>query len=233
MALQIRRGVEADRTSFTPVQGEPLFVTDTNKLYIGDGSTAGGVEVGGGGGGFTSSTPSVKPPAGRYLSASQDCTSLSTVPALINRLWLLPFVAKRSWSVNSVGLYVTTASAGSLSRIGIYASDSDGYPTGSPLVSSSNFDCSTTGFKEDTSATLSMTAGTQYWLATHVNASSFQMRAINHNALPAMYNDPNATTPFVGFFIAGVNYSVPLPTMPTGTLVANNYYMPAVYLGVA
>jgi len=57
MALQIRRGVEADRTSFTPASGEPLFVIDTQKVYIGDGSTAGGVEVGGGGGGGGGFTP--------------------------------------------------------------------------------------------------------------------------------------------------------------------------------
>jgi hypothetical protein len=48
MSLQFRRGASADRTSITPVAGEPIFTTDTKKLYIGDGTTAGGVEVGGG-----------------------------------------------------------------------------------------------------------------------------------------------------------------------------------------
>lgn len=38
MALQIRRGLSAELTSgFTPVQGEPVYATDTKKLYIGDG----------------------------------------------------------------------------------------------------------------------------------------------------------------------------------------------------
>lgn len=54
MALQIRRGIEADRTSITPAEGEPLYTTDTKMLYIGDGSTAGGNSVGGGGGGTMS-----------------------------------------------------------------------------------------------------------------------------------------------------------------------------------
>lgn len=45
MPLQIRRGLEADRTSITPAAGEPLFTTDTKNLYIGDGTTAGGVLV--------------------------------------------------------------------------------------------------------------------------------------------------------------------------------------------
>jgi len=42
MALQIRRGLEADRSSITPIEGELLYVTDTGSVYIGDGSTAGG-----------------------------------------------------------------------------------------------------------------------------------------------------------------------------------------------
>lgn len=46
MALQIRRGLAADRTNFTPASGELIFTTDTKLVYIGDGSTAGGVSVG-------------------------------------------------------------------------------------------------------------------------------------------------------------------------------------------
>jgi len=50
MALQIRRGTDAQRLALSgvnlPVVGEPLFTTDTKKLFIGDGSTAGGVALG-------------------------------------------------------------------------------------------------------------------------------------------------------------------------------------------
>ena len=47
MALQIRRGLEADRSSITPIEGELLYVTDTKEVYIGDGTTAGGTLVSG------------------------------------------------------------------------------------------------------------------------------------------------------------------------------------------
>lgn len=49
MALQFRRGTAADVTSnsFAPAIGEPLFVTDEQKLYIGDGVTEKGINVGG------------------------------------------------------------------------------------------------------------------------------------------------------------------------------------------
>ena len=47
MALQFRRGTAANRTAnnFTPVIGEPIYETDTGKLFIGDGSTVGGVNI--------------------------------------------------------------------------------------------------------------------------------------------------------------------------------------------
>jgi hypothetical protein len=55
MALRFRRGSESDRTnpSFVPEDGEPVWIVDTKRLYIGDGSTAGGVLVTGSGGGVS------------------------------------------------------------------------------------------------------------------------------------------------------------------------------------
>ena len=45
MALRLRRGTDAERTLITPLEGELLYVTDTKRLYIGDGLTPGGVAV--------------------------------------------------------------------------------------------------------------------------------------------------------------------------------------------
>mgnify|MGYP001254676841 CR=1 FL=1 len=45
MALQIRRGTDVDRQGIVPKAGEPIFTTDTKRLFIGDGSTAGGIIV--------------------------------------------------------------------------------------------------------------------------------------------------------------------------------------------
>lgn len=45
MPLQFRRGTDSDRLTITPVVGEPIFTSDTNKLFVGDGSTVGGIEV--------------------------------------------------------------------------------------------------------------------------------------------------------------------------------------------
>lgn len=43
MALRLRRGTDAERQTITPLEGELIYTTDTKKLYVGDGSTAGGL----------------------------------------------------------------------------------------------------------------------------------------------------------------------------------------------
>jgi hypothetical protein len=45
MALKLRRGSNAQRLLITPAEGELIYTTDTKLLYVGDGSTAGGVAV--------------------------------------------------------------------------------------------------------------------------------------------------------------------------------------------
>jgi hypothetical protein len=48
MPFQLRRGLQADLTSFTPIVGELVLTTDTQRLYMGDGVTPGGILVAGG-----------------------------------------------------------------------------------------------------------------------------------------------------------------------------------------
>lgn len=48
MGLLLRRGLEADRLSFTPAEGELIYVTDTKLIYVGDGVTPGGNLLSGG-----------------------------------------------------------------------------------------------------------------------------------------------------------------------------------------
>ena len=45
MAFKIRRGTNAERLTITPAQGELIYTTDNKKLYVGDGTTVGGVAV--------------------------------------------------------------------------------------------------------------------------------------------------------------------------------------------
>ena len=44
--LLFRRGIEADRQSATFSLGEPAFTSDSKRLFVGDGTTPGGILVG-------------------------------------------------------------------------------------------------------------------------------------------------------------------------------------------
>ena len=45
MSLRIRRGTDAQRAGVTFLEGELIYTTDTKKMYVGDGSTVGGIAV--------------------------------------------------------------------------------------------------------------------------------------------------------------------------------------------
>lgn len=44
-SLQVSRGTEAQRIAVVPLEGEPVYTTDSKRLYVGDGVTLGGVDV--------------------------------------------------------------------------------------------------------------------------------------------------------------------------------------------
>lgn len=45
MALQLRRGLLGELNTITPDNGEPIWTTDAKRMYVGDGSTVGGILV--------------------------------------------------------------------------------------------------------------------------------------------------------------------------------------------
>lgn len=45
MPLRIRRGTNAERLTITPAEGELIYTTDSKRVYVGDGTTTGGVEL--------------------------------------------------------------------------------------------------------------------------------------------------------------------------------------------
>lgn len=72
--IQFKRGLEANRTSVTPAAGEILYTTDDKKVYIGDGSTAGGNIVSASGGAFIEATASGALANGDLVVVNSDGT---------------------------------------------------------------------------------------------------------------------------------------------------------------
>lgn len=69
LKLLVRRGTDADRQNVTLAEGELGYTTDTKKLFIGDGSTLGGIVVGGG---------AINSGGGRFIGRVTDVTTLNT-----------------------------------------------------------------------------------------------------------------------------------------------------------
>jgi hypothetical protein len=59
MPLLLRRGTESSLTNIIPQMGEPIWTTDTKKLWVGDGTTYGGIQVSGVGSVSTATTSTV------------------------------------------------------------------------------------------------------------------------------------------------------------------------------
>ena len=76
--LQLRRGPNADRLSITPQEGELIYVTDyttagVSPLWLGDGTTAGGVEIDtSGGSGITDIVNDTTPQLGGTLDLNTN-----------------------------------------------------------------------------------------------------------------------------------------------------------------
>jgi len=65
--LQLRRGPTAKVSDYVAAQGELVFNTSTNQVYVGDGVTVGGILVTGGGGGGNLDFGTFAAPAGFTL----------------------------------------------------------------------------------------------------------------------------------------------------------------------
>ena len=102
MPLKLRRGLNADRTSITPVEGEPIYTTDTKKLYVGDGTTAGGTEIGGG---------------GTLTVNTQDFTASGTWTKPANAIWVEVTMCGAG-QAGSAGSTSGAGNGGSAGRVG-------------------------------------------------------------------------------------------------------------------
>lgn len=69
LKLLVRRGTDADRQNIILAEGELGYTTDTKRLFVGDGSTPGGIAIGGG---IQSSG------GGRFVGSVTDVTTLNT-----------------------------------------------------------------------------------------------------------------------------------------------------------
>lgn len=90
MLIRVRRGLEANRLSYTPQAGEPTYTTDTKKLYIGGGGGSTNRSVGGSSADKTtkdtgSATTGISVDSNSAAGASSAHTNIQ--PSLVVYMW--------------------------------------------------------------------------------------------------------------------------------------------------
>lgn len=134
--------------------------------------------------------PRVGPLSGRDYTAMINCPALSTTGVPTASTWyMVPFVCPQDMTVTAMKMYVNTGVGSSAVYMAIYASnETTGYPTGTPLVSSSA-SVATTATPSNPSSTISlaMTENTQYWFWFGLPATiATTYRAASNSAFPSL-----------------------------------------------
>lgn len=139
MPLQIRRGSASALSSITPAEGEPLYTTDTKRLYLGDGTTAGGVLVGpsAGGGGSDGTVPLIT----QAYAATEGYGLGSFQTHLVGTGYVLPVVAQTFGAfidrAGSLEVGVTQTSGGGMLTPSGHTASLGGFTR----ISSTNYRC--------------------------------------------------------------------------------------------
>ncbi|MEN4830058.1 hypothetical protein [Pantoea vagans] len=77
-SIQVKRGATAKVAAYTPLSGELVLDTTTNKLYAGDGSTAGGNQIVASRKGVTDGTDAATGELGEIISNTASGVSITT-----------------------------------------------------------------------------------------------------------------------------------------------------------
>jgi len=184
-----------------------------------------------GGGGSTSSLPAINPPNNHYLIAQMVADSLTTNTQVANRMVFAPFIPGKDYTVNAMGISVTGSASGALARAGIYASDSNGRPTGSPLVTTIDLNCAISGIRLDQTISFNLTAGTFYYLAVHPSSTP-TLRAMGRNSMRTLFIDINTILPDVGWTLSNQTFASGMPDVTSATFTPYDASVPIVYLRV-
>lgn len=114
---------------------------------------------------------------GDYYDTSFHAANTGTVAQLANRLQMSPFFCSTPFSIDQLGIAITTAgTAGTLARCCIYSSNGDFFPDALEYSGALELDVSTTGYKAHT-LSFTFESGRAYWIGVN-GSGSFTMRGM-------------------------------------------------------
>ena len=115
--------------------------------------------------------PWVMADAGRYIrTATGCCAAATTLAGVANAMDLYPFIPRLDVNIDRLSVNVTTAVAGALATIVLYASNADGRPD-ALILETGSLNLATAGAKEATVA-LTLKKSRQYWIGVRHSATA-------------------------------------------------------------
>lgn len=177
----------------------------------------------------------MKPVAATYTAGNYAAATMTTLAATANTVQLYPAIWAESFTIDAIAYACTTASTTGVCKAAVYASNNDGRPTGTPLITGAEQTNTATGTKQDATVSLAIKAGRQYWLAIHTGTANVTVRAIAVGGLSALGTTPAATTSYTGITY-NQTYSSGLPDLTSVSWASANLSTaarPAIYLRVA
>ncbi|XAI95736.1 hypothetical protein [Dolichospermum phage Dfl-JY23] len=162
--------------------------------------------------------------SGFWISLNPDVSTLSNGSFSANNLRLSIIHVKRSVTIDGIGLNVTTAATGALSKIGLYTNGSDNKP-GSLITTLGEIDCSVAGQNSLTISNYTIEPGL-YWCALVNNLSISFPNLAGINNLYSQGATSITASGVLGYRIAHT-YTDPLPSSITSP--ANEFSAPHIY----
>jgi len=131
---------------------------------------------------------------GSFVDQSFVGLAPGTIAGVANTIVLAPYVAPKTFSVDQVGVSVSTLIAGALGRIVIYDSTAAGLPN-APIFVSGDLDFSTTGDKV-AATSLTFQQGRTYWIGVWASSTA-TLRGIAVGGVRSLGLLTNAATSYV------------------------------------
>jgi len=131
-----------------------------------------------------------------------------------------PFIAPATGDLTAIGVQVTSAEAGDSIYVAIYSQDANQHP--STLLGYATISLAVTGeiYQTSLSATITLTAGSQYWYSVSTDqSSSAQIRTLHLNDTPTLGITTALTTKAYSIEdTTRTNYAVPPSTFTPATI---------------
>ena len=184
------QNLDLDSVTFAQIQstGNPITIQDMNEQEMLDliivnlarlctvSEWTGPLEAGGGGG-FAEMLPLVASTGADQYDIGNTppwngTTNVNKSVSPFNDPHAYPFISPTAGSVSAIGISVTGAEAGDSLYVAIYSQDSNFLP--STLLGYATISLESTGviYQTSLSATITLTAGQQYWFSVSLTASS-------------------------------------------------------------